>query len=227
MTVNYAGGATAGTVVPQAVLENMKAWLLRIPDLEKVFRRLDVNGDGKISPDEAEYLVDTGAIPPGAVDLLFQIADVDHDGYIDLGEFVEYGNLCKEVQQLRASLATEAELTGAGEPAVNGVYIKKHDSRGNPETTPDGKSKWVKKDDPSVQIFFGRVYWRVVCNFASYYHRDAAASRPPATGWESDGLKRPPPQVAWRDGNGPFKQDAAAGVAPEEDGHDGCITQMM
>jgi hypothetical protein len=46
------------------------------------------------------------------------------------------------------------------------------------------------------------------------------AARAVAAGWECDGFRGPPPRVQWRDGNGPYQEQAA-------EGYEGCMTQMM
>ncbi|KAF8725514.1 hypothetical protein HU200_020044 [Digitaria exilis] len=61
-------------------------------EVERVFRRYDANGDGKISAEElASVLKALGATPgPGEVRRMMDEMDADRDGFVDLAEFVAF-----------------------------------------------------------------------------------------------------------------------------------------
>lgn len=83
-------------------------------EVERVFRRYDANGDGKISAEElASVLRALGAPPgPGEVRRMMDEMDADRDGFVDLAEFVAFhcgGGDGKEEEED----ASEAELREA------------------------------------------------------------------------------------------------------------------
>ncbi|XP_071731288.1 probable calcium-binding protein CML23 [Rutidosis leptorrhynchoides] len=63
-----------------------------IADIEKVFRKFDVNGDGKISITELRSIL--GALgtvtPESELKAVMKEIDTDGDGFIDLNEFIQF-----------------------------------------------------------------------------------------------------------------------------------------
>ncbi|CAN6326269.1 unnamed protein product [Urochloa humidicola] len=63
-------------------------------ELERVFRKYDANGDGKISAEELASVLRAlggGAPPgPGEVRRMMDEMDADRDGFVDLAEFVAF-----------------------------------------------------------------------------------------------------------------------------------------
>ncbi|KAI3817303.1 hypothetical protein L1987_11092 [Smallanthus sonchifolius] len=60
-------------------------------ELEQVFKKIDVNGDGKISSSELESIMGSLSHRPTEEELKIMMteADSDGDGFIDLKEFIE------------------------------------------------------------------------------------------------------------------------------------------
>ncbi|GER56640.1 calmodulin-related family protein [Striga asiatica] len=61
-------------------------------ELRQIFNKFDSNKDGKISPDEYKAILKAlgkGSLIAKEVKKIFEIADLDGDGYIDFDEFVE------------------------------------------------------------------------------------------------------------------------------------------
>ncbi|VDN33091.1 unnamed protein product, partial [Gongylonema pulchrum] len=79
---NRNGALSIAEFVPMALL------LMRKPirQSEQLFKRVDKNGDGAITPTEA---LDSGnvGISKEVIDGIFQVADFNHDGKITLNEF--------------------------------------------------------------------------------------------------------------------------------------------
>ncbi|RLN00083.1 hypothetical protein C2845_PM06G10430 [Panicum miliaceum] len=86
-------------------------------EVERVFRRYDANGDGKISAEElASVLRALGAPPgPGEVRRMMDEMDADRDGFVDLAEFVAFhcGGAGGARREGEDDDATEAELREA------------------------------------------------------------------------------------------------------------------
>ncbi|EXC48677.1 putative calcium-binding protein CML25 [Morus notabilis] len=63
----------------------------QIEELEQVFKKFDVNGDGKISSSELGAIMGSLGQPSGEEELRKMIKEVDSDGdgFIDLKEFIE------------------------------------------------------------------------------------------------------------------------------------------
>ncbi|TVU07146.1 hypothetical protein EJB05_32922, partial [Eragrostis curvula] len=82
-------------------------------EVERVFRRYDANGDGKISAEElAAVLRALGAPPgPGEVRRMMDEMDADRDGFVDQAEFVAF--LCGGGEGGEQEDASEAELREA------------------------------------------------------------------------------------------------------------------
>ncbi|XP_062154894.1 probable calcium-binding protein CML25 [Alnus glutinosa] len=74
---------------PCSQSQNSKAQI--IVELEQVFRRFDVNGDGKISSSELGSIMGSLGHPATEeeLDKMIKEVDADGDGHIDLQEFVE------------------------------------------------------------------------------------------------------------------------------------------
>jgi hypothetical protein len=70
-------------------------------DPEAVFKRIDTNGDGKISKDEFKAFIERASkgnkLKPELIDKLFGRLDTDGDGYLSLEEF-------KKLRELREKL---------------------------------------------------------------------------------------------------------------------------
>jgi Protein of unknown function (DUF1553)/Protein of unknown function (DUF1549)/Planctomycete cytochrome C/EF-hand domain pair len=84
------------------------------PDPERIFKRADVNGDGKISREEwkkfSEAAPKLKANPLGA-DSIFDRLDVNKDGFLTLDEF-------KKIAELRAKMEPEPKKEPAAEVAI-------------------------------------------------------------------------------------------------------------
>ncbi|PON35573.1 Parvalbumin [Parasponia andersonii] len=63
----------------------------QIAELELVFKKFDVNGDGKISSSELGAIMGSLGQPSGEEELekMIKEVDADGDGFIDLSEFIE------------------------------------------------------------------------------------------------------------------------------------------
>ncbi|KAK9054177.1 hypothetical protein SSX86_025255 [Deinandra increscens subsp. villosa] len=63
-----------------------------VNDFEKVFRKFDANGDGKISISELGSILGAlGSVTPeDELKVVMSEIDTDRDGFIDLAEFVEF-----------------------------------------------------------------------------------------------------------------------------------------
>jgi Protein of unknown function (DUF1553)/Protein of unknown function (DUF1549)/Planctomycete cytochrome C/EF-hand domain pair len=84
------------------------------PDPERIFKRADANGDGKISREEWKKFSDTApklkANPLGA-DSLFDRLDTNKDGFLTLDEF-------KKISELRAKKEPEPKTEPVAEVAI-------------------------------------------------------------------------------------------------------------
>lgn len=68
------------------------AYLPTTEELKQVFDKFDSNKDGKISPDEYKAILKAlgkGNLLRKEVQKIFEVADLDGDGFIDFNEFVE------------------------------------------------------------------------------------------------------------------------------------------
>ncbi|KAL7606272.1 calcium-binding protein CML24 [Lactuca sativa] len=61
-------------------------------DVEKIFKKFDVNGDGKISSSELGSILSAlGTVAPEEeIKVVMKEIDKDGDGFIDLNEFIEF-----------------------------------------------------------------------------------------------------------------------------------------
>ncbi|XP_073012386.1 polcalcin Phl p 7-like [Typha latifolia] len=61
------------------------------PELERIFKRFDANGDGKISSAElGEALRTLGSTSTDEIQRMMAEIDTDGDGYIDFDEYVAF-----------------------------------------------------------------------------------------------------------------------------------------
>ncbi|XP_042500679.1 polcalcin Syr v 3-like [Macadamia integrifolia] len=74
-------------------------------EMEKIFKRFDANGDGKISSTElGETLKQLGSVSPEDIKRMMAEIDTDGDGYISFQEFTSFHNanpgLMKDVAKI-------------------------------------------------------------------------------------------------------------------------------
>ncbi|KAI3445991.1 hypothetical protein Pfo_002656 [Paulownia fortunei] len=92
--------------------------LPNIEELKQVFNKFDTNKDGKISPDEYKAILKgLGKVNlvTKEVQKIFEVADLDGDGFIDFSEFVEVhkkGGGVKTVDLHRAFQAFDKDKDG-------------------------------------------------------------------------------------------------------------------
>ncbi|KAI3747805.1 hypothetical protein L6452_10469 [Arctium lappa] len=62
-------------------------------DLDRIFKRFDANGDGKISSSElGEALKALGSVSPEEVQRMMAEIDTDGDGFISYQEYMDFCN---------------------------------------------------------------------------------------------------------------------------------------
>nr|AHL24661.1 Fra e 3.01 allergen [Fraxinus excelsior] len=76
-----------------------------VAQLERIFKRLDANGDGKISSSElGETLKTLGSITPDEIQRMMAEIDTDGDGFISYEEFTDFARanrgLVKDVAKI-------------------------------------------------------------------------------------------------------------------------------
>ena len=85
-----------------------------VEDMEDTFKKIDVDGDGKITKDEMTLF---GSLNEQEVNAIFELGDVDRDGTIDLKEFVGVMSSCAPVPY---SEAGQIQMVGDREVYVVG-----------------------------------------------------------------------------------------------------------
>merc|ERR1719481_2335601 len=110
-----AAPATAG-VNPAAVVAKFRNLYKTIDQVRSAFIQYDVDGDRNISRAELEQgMVRSGQFTQQESKLVFDIADIDGNGTIDIGEFVQmmFPNAAQLISDLKQNFATEAEVKAA------------------------------------------------------------------------------------------------------------------
>lgn len=74
-------------------------------DLERIFKRFDANGDGKISSAElGDALKTLGSVTPEEVSRMMSEIDTDGDGFISYDEYIDFASanrgLMKDVAKI-------------------------------------------------------------------------------------------------------------------------------
>ncbi|KAG9454721.1 hypothetical protein H6P81_007625 [Aristolochia fimbriata] len=74
-------------------------------EAERIFKRFDANGDGKISSSElGDALKSLGSVSADEVQRMMAEIDTDGDGFIDFNEFLDFykanGGLMKDVAKI-------------------------------------------------------------------------------------------------------------------------------
>ncbi|KAL0422634.1 UNVERIFIED_CONTAM: Calmodulin-like protein 30 [Sesamum latifolium] len=93
-------------------------YLPNMEELKQVFNKFDANKDGKISPEEYKAILKAlgkGNLLTKEVQKIFEVADLDGDGFIDFSEFVEAqkkGGGVKTVDLQRAFQAFDKDNDG-------------------------------------------------------------------------------------------------------------------
>ena len=67
------------------LIARIKDQFKTVEDMETVFKKMDLNCDGKIAKQE---MIQAGNFNEQEVDAVFDLGDVDRDGEIDLIEFI-------------------------------------------------------------------------------------------------------------------------------------------
>jgi len=110
-----AAPATAG-VNPAAIVAKFRNLYKTIDQVRSAFIQYDVDGDRNISRAELEQgMVRSGQFTQQESKLVFDIADIDGNGTIDIGEFVQmmFPNAAQLISNLKQNFATEAEVKAA------------------------------------------------------------------------------------------------------------------
>eukprot|EP01052_Picozoa_sp_SAG31_P004668 SAG31_NODE_196_length_20699_cov_103.813835_5_plen_250_part_00 len=103
------------------------AWLATV-EIEPLFRRLDVNGDGFVSEDELHTLCTFGVLSAALCDALLAMGDADADGMLSLAEFLQLGRALQEVEQLKKTALAGAEVEQLKKTALAGAATKSDDA---------------------------------------------------------------------------------------------------
>merc|ERR1719342_1309721 len=110
-----AAPAIAG-VNPAAIVAKFRNLYKTIDQVRSAFIQYDVDGDRNISRAELEQgMVRSGQFTQQESKLVFDIADIDGNGTIDIGEFVQmmFPNAAQLISNLKQNFATEAEVKAA------------------------------------------------------------------------------------------------------------------
>ncbi|XP_054822138.1 calcium-binding allergen Ole e 8-like [Prosopis cineraria] len=92
MSTNSTAPATAVSSPGSNPVSKPSMYLQDPEELQRVFKRFDANGDGKISINELDNVLRTlgSGVPPEELQRVMDDLDVDHDGFIDFTEFSQF-----------------------------------------------------------------------------------------------------------------------------------------
>lgn len=97
-----------------------------VEDMEDTFKKIDIDGDGRITKDE---MTQFGSLNEQEVNAVFDLGDVDRDGAIDLAEFVGVMSSCAPVPYTESG---RTEVIGDREVYIVGSGAKgSHQNRKN------------------------------------------------------------------------------------------------
>ncbi|EPS63822.1 hypothetical protein M569_10963, partial [Genlisea aurea] len=98
-------------------------YLPNVDELKQVFDKFDSNKDGKISPDEYTAMLRAMGKRSTEVEKIFEVADVDGDGFIDFKEFTEVQMMGGGVKSMDLQGAFQAfDANNDGKITVEEIY---------------------------------------------------------------------------------------------------------
>lgn len=106
----------AALSAPGAYRDIVTRWLSTIPDLGYQFARMDINGDGVLTYAELQAVIAPFGAPwAGLAEALMAMGDRAGNGYIDLAEFQQLGQLLQWNSQMRGTMG--GAIPAVGPPA--------------------------------------------------------------------------------------------------------------
>jgi len=112
------GQSTMSAGNGSAVVEKFRSMHKTIDDVRAAFNKFDINRDGNISRSELEQgLCRTGQFTKEESSLIFDLADTDGNGEIDIGEFVHlmFPLAAEKIAKLKQNFQDEADVIKAFE----------------------------------------------------------------------------------------------------------------
>mmetsp|Transcript_105323 Transcript_105323/g.198356 ORF Transcript_105323/g.198356 Transcript_105323/m.198356 type:complete len:450 (+) Transcript_105323:58-1407(+) len=133
---------------------------VQVARVTKAFQLVDVDGDGSISPAEFELVLNNlnpEAFRGKSLDLLFKAADVDHNGRLDLEEFLNFlmtgdkrGVYMGESETDDSSSSSSSEEEGGSRPEPTPEVPPPDETR--PPHITRTRSRSLKHEEPATTI---------------------------------------------------------------------------